>query len=179
MRISAGWLQGVRQVRTPFFNSRPNPLDISLIVIHNISLPPNQFIGPSPYIDALFTGTLNPKDHPYFEGIYKMEVSTHLFINRAGEITQYVSFLDRAWHAGRSSWNGKKECNDYAIGIELEGSDFEPYTNIQYEVLNQVIKVLKETYQDIKEVVGHSDVAPTRKTDPGPFFEWERIGVKK
>lgn len=174
LNIKSGWIEGVRQVPVSRFNKRPAPLEISLIVIHCISLPPKQFGGP--YVDDIFTGTLDPNAHPYFKDVAPLEVSTHLFINRAGNITQYVSFLDRAWHAGRSSYNGHKECNDYSIGIELEGCDDSTYTNIQYERLNEVISLLKNTYPGIgNNITGHSDIAPGRKTDPGPFFEWERI----
>lgn len=174
MRIVAGWMEGVRQVPTPFFNTRKKPLDISLIVIHGISLPPGIFGGH--YIDDLFTGTLDKNADPYFEAIYKLEVSTHLFINRQGIITQYVSFLDRAWHAGRSSYNGEAECNDFSVGIELEGTDFEAYTEKQYQSLNAAVKALRRTYPQIQNrIAGHSDIAPGRKTDPGPFFDFSKL----
>ena len=174
MRISAGWLQGVRQVPTPFFNQRPKPLDISLIVIHCISLPPFKFGGP--FVDELFTGTLHGSDHPYFKDLEHVELSTHLFINREGRITQYVSFLDRAYHAGRSSYKGRIECNDYSIGIELEGYDTCPYTDFQYKALQDVIATLKATYKGIgNNIAGHCEVAPTRKTDPGPAFDFSKI----
>lgn len=174
LTIKSGWIEGVRQVPVSRFNKRPSPLEISLIVVHCISLPPKQFGGP--YVDDIFTGTLDPNAHPYFKDVATLEVSTHLFINRAGDITQYVSFLDRAWHAGRSSYNGHKECNDYSIGIELEGCDDSTYTNIQYERLNEVISLLKNTYPEIgNNIAGHSDIAPGRKTDPGPFFDWARV----
>lgn len=176
LEIVAGWLSGpgVRQVPTPNFNQRPGH-EISLIVIHCIALPPHHYGGP--YIDHLFTNSLDPKVDPYFEGIYKQELSTHLFINRQGKITQYVSFLDRAWHAGRSSYSGHVECNDYGIGIELEGADDDTYTDEQYERLNEVIKLLQRTYPEIQDhIASHSEVAPTRKTDPGQFFDYARIG---
>lgn len=174
MRIVAGWLEGVRQVPTPFFNLRKQPLNISLIVIHGISLPPNKFGGH--FIDDLFCGCLDPKQDPYFENIYRLELSTHLFINRLGKITQYVSFLDRAWHAGRSAYNGEVECNDFSVGIELEGTDFVPYTDAQYLSLIEVVKTLKATYPMIgNRIAGHSEIAPGRKTDPGPFFEFNKI----
>lgn len=173
MHICAGWIKGVRQVPTPFFNKRPVPLDISLIVIHCIALPPKTFN--TPYVDDLFVGKLDKDAHPYFQDIYNLELSTHLFINRQGNITQYVSFLDRAWHAGRSIYKNKKECNDYGIGIELEGSDDLPYTKEQYETLDKVIDLLKQTYIDIKDnIVAHSEIAPKRKTDPGIYFDWSR-----
>lgn len=178
MQIISGWLSGanVRQVPTPNYNARPNG-EISLIVIHCIALPPHKYGGP--YVDQLFTNCLDPKVDPYFEGIYQLELSTHLFINRKGQITQYVSFLDRAWHAGRSSYQGQIECNDYGIGIELEGSDDDSYTDEQYQVLDEVVKLLRATYPDIKDrVASHSEVAPGRKSDPGPYFDYQRIGLR-
>lgn len=176
LSITAGWLSGptVRQVPTPNFGQRREH-EISLIVLHCIALPPHHYGGP--YIDHLFTNSLDPKVDPYFEGIYQQELSTHLFINRSGEITQYVSFLDRAWHAGRSSYFGKPECNEFGIGIELEGADDDVFTDAQYAVLNQVIKLLQRTYPDIQDrIASHSEVAPVRKTDPGKFFDYARIG---
>lgn len=183
LRLVAGWLQGprVRQVPTKNFNQRPER-EISLIVIHCISLPPAQFGGP--YVDQLFTQSLDPREHPYFEGIYQQELSSHLFINRQGRITQYVSFLDRAWHAGRSSYQGQKECNDFGIGIELEGTDDKEYTDEQYATLNSLLPLLYAAYPDIKgadgkwRVASHSEVAPQRKTDPGPYFYYQRIGLR-
>lgn len=183
MHIVAGWLQAgaegdprVRQVATRNFNQRPQH-EISLVVLHGISLPPDHFGGP--YVDQLFTKSLDPKAHPYFANLYQQELSTHLFINRQGEITQYVSFLDRAWHAGRSAYQGQKECNDFGIGIELEGTDTQEYTEAQYHVLRQVLAVLQATYPDIGErVASHSEVAPGRKTDPGPYFDYHKIGLR-
>ena len=178
LSLCAGWLQGpqVRQVPTPNFNQRPQQ-EISLIVMHCIALPPHNFGGP--YIDQLFTRTLNPTEHPYFKDIAPLELSTHLFINRQGKITQYVSFLDRAWHAGRSSYQGQKECNDFGIGIELEGTDDSAYTDEQYAALNAILPLLYQAYPDIKErVASHSEVAPQRKTDPGPYFDYTRIGLR-
>lgn len=178
MHIVAGWLNGpqVRQVPTKHFNSRPTG-EISLIVLHGISLPPHHFGGP--YVDDLFIGALDPSIDPYFEGIYQSELSTHLFINRQGRVTQYVSFLDRAWHAGRSSYQGQKECNDFGIGIELEGTDECEYTAVQYQILKDIVKLLQHTYPDIKErIASHSEVAPGRKTDPGPYFDYHQIGLR-
>ncbi|XKM13122.1 1,6-anhydro-N-acetylmuramyl-L-alanine amidase AmpD [Orbaceae bacterium ac157xtp] len=165
-------LQGIKQVESSFYNDRPADVSISLLVIHNISLPPTQYGGP--YVEQLFTGKLDPSIHPYFEQIYQLQVSAHLFIRRTGEVIQFVPFDKRAWHAGASSFNGVENCNDFSIGIELEGCDFEPFTDIQYTELAKITKVLKQEYP-IKDVVGHSDVAPDRKTDPGPFFNWERF----
>lgn len=178
MKIVAGWLlgDGVRQVPTKNFNKRPNG-EISLIVLHGISLPPNKF--GAPYVDRLFIGDLDPKDDPYFEAIYKLELSTHLFINRKGVITQYVSFLDRAYHAGRSSYQGQMECNDFGIGIELEGTDDSEYAQEQYDALNLIIPLLQQSYPDIKDrVASHSEIAPGRKTDPGEFFDYKKIGLR-
>lgn len=172
MRILNGWLCGVRQVPVKHFGARSVPLDISLVVIHSISLPPQHFGGH--YVDALFTGNLDPKAHPYFKNIAHLELSSHLFIDRAGRITQYVSFLDRAWHAGRSVYKGRKECNDYSIGIELEGSDYCAYTIAQYESLNEVLQSLYKAYPRTRgALAGHNEVAPLRKTDPGIYFAWK------
>lgn len=174
MEIKAGWLSGVRQVPVKRFGKRPVGTEISLIVIHCISLPPNQFGGP--YVDDIFIGCLDGNAHPYFKEVAPLEVSTHLFINRDGKITQYVSFLDRAWHAGRSSYNDHKECNDYSIGIELEGSCDCEYTNKQYQSLKEVIALLKKAYPSIgNHIAGHNEVAPNRKTDPGPYFDWSCV----
>ncbi len=173
MEIKAGFLQGVRCVPTKIFGKRPSPLDISLIVIHNITLPPALFN--TPYVDELFTMTLNPNEHPYFKAIAHLELSTHLFINRQGRITQYVSFLDRAYHAGRSSYQGRVECNDFGIGIELEGTDYCPYTKEQYQSLDECIKAINKAYPDtVGHIAGHNEVAPLRKSDPGAFFDWQR-----
>ena len=174
LEVKSGWVQGVRQVPTCRYGARPQPMDISLIVIHGISLPPGHFGGP--YVDEIFLNTLDPKAHPYFAQVAGMEVSTHFFINRAGRITQYVSCLDRAWHAGRSQYQGRAECNDYGIGIELEGTDTTPYTKEQYHSLRLLIVTLQQAYPQIGgHIAGHSDIAPTRKTDPGPSFAWEQI----
>ncbi len=173
MRILSGWLEGVRQLPVSYFGKRPSPLDISLIVIHSISLPPQHFGDHN--VDALFSGHLNENAHPFFKGIAHLELSSHLFINRQGIITQYVSFLDRAYHAGRSAYKGRKECNDFSIGIELEGSDYCAYTIEQYQSLDEVIKSINAAYPKTKgAIAGHNEVAPTRKTDPGVYFNWQR-----
>jgi AmpD protein len=146
---------------------------IRLLVIHNISLPPGQFGGS--HVDELFTNCLDPHGHTFFETIAKLRVSSHLFINRQGIITQYVSLAERAWHAGRSSFQGKENCNDYSIGIELEGTDDQPYTDVQYRHLAIVTRLLMREYPGIKtdNIVGHCDIAPGRKTDPGASFDWK------
>lgn len=178
MQIKAGWLDEARQVPTKNFNQRPKGFDISLIVIHCISLPPDVFN--TPYVDDLFTFTLDKNKHPYFENIYNLELSTHLFIKRDGLITQYVSFLDRAYHAGVSNYQGRERCNDFSIGIELEGSVTQAYTDIQYHKLKAVIELLQKTYIDIKDnIATHSQIAPGRKNDPGPYFDFSRIFNKE
>lgn len=170
--IQDGILHGATQIPSPNFNQRPQNTDISLIVIHNISLPPSQFGGG--YIQQFFQNQLDWSAHPYFETIKGMEVSAHLLILRTGEVIQFVNFNQRAWHAGRSSYLGHIECNDYSIGIELEGSDDLPFEDIQYTVLADVIHVIRQSYPKIqKHIAGHSDIAPQRKTDPGDFFNWQ------
>lgn len=174
MQIKSGWLEHVRQVPTTMFDARPSGFDISLIVIHCIALPPNTF--GTPYIDDLFTFTLNKDAHPYFKDLYNVKLSTHLFINRHGLITQYVSFLDRAYHAGRSSYHGAPECNDYSVGIELEGSVETCFTDIQYQKLGEVIVALQHAYPSIQNnIATHSQIAPGRKNDPGPFFDFKKV----
>lgn len=168
-KIENGWLLGVKQVVSPFYNERPTSMPIRLLVIHNISLPPNQYGGP--FVEQLFTGKLDPSAHPYFEKIYQLQVSSHLFIRREGEVIQFVPFDKRAWHAGQSTFKGQENCNDFSIGIELEGCDTAPFTEQQYRVLANITGLLKQRYP-ITDITGHSDIAPTRKTDPGPHFDW-------
>ena len=153
-------------------DARPNPEDISLIVIHNINLPPNQYGGNG--VIELFTNQLNPDEHPYYAEIGHLKVSSHFFIRRDGELIQFASCNDRAWHAGTSNWQGRERCNDFSIGIELEGSDFEAFEPMQYETLETLIASIKARYP-IEAITGHSDIAPSRKTDPGPYFDWSRI----
>ncbi len=171
-----GWLEGVRQVPSPNCDARPEGTEVTLLVIHGISLPPNQFGGDE--IDRLFTNQLDPEAHPYFREIYQLRVSSHLLIRRDGEVVQYVPFTKRAWHAGESCHQGQTCCNDFSIGIELEGADDIPYEPVQYEVLQNLIALLRECYPTIsaQDVVGHCHIAPGRKTDPGPAFEWARLG---
>ena len=177
MRVDAasGWLEGARRAPSPNFNERPAGVRPELIVVHNISLPPGEFGGP--WIDALFTNTLDPEAHPYFREIAGLEVSAHLLIRRDGECVQYVPFHARAWHAGQSSYAGRENCNDFSIGIELEGADDVPFEPAQYERLGEVIAALLEAYPGLSDerITGHSDIAPGRKTDPGPAFDWERL----
>ena len=178
--IQSGRLTQATWLASPNFNERPEDTDISAIVIHNISLPPDEFEKTDAnglhYVKAFFTNTLDWKAHPYFKTIEGMEVSAHLFIERNGEITQLVNFEDRAWHAGRSSYLGKPECNDYTIGIELEGSDHQPFTEQQYVALASVVAAIYKVYpKTYRHLTGHSDIAPGRKTDPGDFFEWDKL----
>ena len=175
LTCSGGWVQGVRCLPSPNFNARPLDAVIDLLVIHNISLPPGQFGGD--HVDALFCNSLECEADPYFQGLRDLRVSAHFFINRSGQVTQYVSLDDRAWHAGVSQWNGRDQCNDFSIGIELEGTDVTPYTDAQYTALVGLTKVLMLRYPAISlaRIVGHSDIAPGRKTDPGEAFDWVRF----
>ena len=166
-----GFSTGAKQIASPNFDARPHNL-IDIIVIHNISLPPNFYAGSG--VVELFTNKLNPDEHPYYATIHTAKVSSHFFIRRNGELIQFVSCLQRAWHAGASNWQGRERCNDFSVGIELEGSDFEAFEEAQYQTLNALLKSLKQTYP-IQHVVGHSDIAPRRKTDPGPYFAWNKI----
>ncbi|TYG34004.1 1,6-anhydro-N-acetylmuramyl-L-alanine amidase AmpD [Lonepinella koalarum] len=168
-----GWLKNIRHLTSPHFDKRPDPQDVSLLVIHYISLPPEQFGGN--FVDDFFLGKLNPTAHPYFKEIYQVRVSTHFFIDRNGRITQYVSLQDRAWHAGVSCFQGRNKCNDYSIGIELEGSNEQPFTEQQYAKLTQLTQQIMALYPQITtdRIVGHSDIAPERKIDPGRYFEWD------
>lgn len=171
MELEEGWILGVRRVVSPHCDFRPENETPSLLVIHNISLPPGKFGGP--YIDQLFTGTLDPNDDTYFADIHQLRVAAHCLIRRDGEIVQYVPFDKRAWHAGVSNWQGRERCNDFSIGIELEGTDDIPFTEAQYESLLNVSKLLVKYYPiELDFITGHSDIAPGRKTDPGPEFDW-------
>lgn len=169
---SDGWLQGLRRIESPNCDERPAGEGISLIVIHAISLPPSRF--GSNDIVRLFTNTLDPCAHPYFSQIAGLRVSSHFLIRRDGELIQFVPCGLRAWHAGFSSWNGRERCNDYSLGIELEGCDELPFEEIQYGQLLELIRRLRALYP-IDAIVGHSDISPGRKTDPGPCFEWQRL----
>jgi AmpD protein len=161
-----------RQIASPNCDNRPAGMPISLLVIHNISLPPGHFGGKG--VIELFTNQLNPAEHPYYREIYQRRVSSHFFIRRNGDLIQFVPCSKRAWHAGVSQWQGREHCNDFSIGIELEGSDDTPFESAQYAMLEILTTALKRTYP-ISGIAGHSDIAPGRKTDPGPFFDWKRI----
>lgn len=167
-----GWLDGVKRIESPNHDERPAGVRIDLVVIHNISLPPGQFGGPG--VEQLFTNRLDPNEHPYYREIYQRRVSAHIFIRRDGELIQFVPCTRRAWHAGVSEWKGRQRCNDFSIGIELEGADDCGFEPLQYDVLKKLISVLRQHYP-IKDICGHSDIAPGRKTDPGPFFDWSTI----
>lgn len=160
---------------SPNFDDRPDPTDIRGIVIHNISLPPGNFGGG--WIDDLFLNKLDPSGHAYFDEISHLRVSTHILISRDGELTQYVPFDKRAWHAGLSSWEGRERCNDFTIGIELEGCDDKKFELVQYQKLSELIIALCAAYPLLStdKIKGHSDISPGRKTDPGPFFDWKHL----
>lgn len=171
---ASGWCEGVHRCPSPNFNERPDG-EISLLVIHNISLPPGQFATGK--VQAFFQNRLDVTEHPYFEGIKALRVSAHFLIERDGQITQFVSCLDRAWHAGISSFEGREACNDFSLGIELEGTDDQPFSDAQYQALIALTRQLQQHYPQItpQRICGHSDVAPGRKTDPGPCFDWARF----
>jgi AmpD protein len=171
-----GWLKparGVTHAPSPNFDGRPPRIPISLLVIHNISLPPGEFGGP--HVHGLFCNRLDHGAHPWLERLRGLRVSAHLFVRRNGAIVQFVSTDDRAWHAGVSRFEGRERCNDFSIGIELEGTDTLPYTDEQYAALARLTPALTARYP-LRAVRGHSDIAPQRKTDPGPAFDWARFG---
>lgn len=171
MRIDpSGWLIGAEHLPSPNCDERPAG-EIELLVIHNISLPPGEFGGDG--VQRLFTNTLDTSAHPYYRTISGLEVSAHFFIRRDGQVIQFVPCARRAWHAGASCWQGRTGCNDFSMGIEIEGSDFVPFTDAQYAALHDLTLALRAAYP-IRGIAGHSDVAPQRKTDPGPCFDWSR-----
>jgi AmpD protein len=175
MNIIQHWLTNIKHTPSPNFDDRPDPNDMTLLVIHCISLPPGEF-GNS-YIDQLFCNQLCPDDHPYFQDIHQLKVSAHVLIKRDGEAIQYVPFDQRAWHAGQSVYEGRHRCNDFSIGIELEGTEHTPYTDQQYCCLAEVADALLKQYPTLSKahIVGHNDIAPGRKTDPGTSFDWPRL----
>lgn len=172
--LSSGFIEPAQLSLSPNFDDRPDEDDIDLLVIHAISLPPGKFGGP--FVDQLFHNQLDVNYDPFFKTISELQVSAHLFIRRSGELYQYVDLNKRAFHAGESEFEGRRRCNDFSIGIELEGSDFEPFEDIQYEVLANLTATICGEYQKItpNRIVGHSDISPGRKTDPGPYFDWQR-----
>lgn len=172
----SGWLQAARRIESPNQDERPVGELVRLIVVHAISLPPNEFGGPG--IIELFTNRLDPQVHPYYQEIHGLRVSAHFLIRRDGELIQFVACGRRAWHAGVSFWQGRERCNDFSIGIELEGCDELPFADAQYPALDALIDELRRRYP-VEAVVGHSDIAPGRKTDPGPCFDWSRLAFSR
>jgi AmpD protein len=166
-----GWVREAKRIDSPNYDDRLTTV-IDLIVIHNISLPPGEFGGSG--VIELFTNSLNPDEHPYYREIYQRKVSSHFFIRRNGELIQFVSCDKRAWHAGVSTWQGRERCNDFSIGIELEGTDDTPFEEPQYLALADLLNAIRHRYP-IASMAGHSDIAPGRKTDPGPYFDWIRV----
>jgi AmpD protein len=167
-----GVLAGAKQVSSPNRDERPEGAEIRLLVIHNISLPPGEFGGDA--IARFFTNTLDFSEHPYYETVRDLKVSAHFLIRRGGELIQFVPCASRAWHAGASGWRGRERCNDFSVGVELEGVDDQPYAGAQYSSLSRLFLLLRARYP-IVDVVGHADIAPGRKTDPGPAFDWARF----
>ena len=174
MKIEGHWLSACERCVSPHYDERPQGESISLLVIHNISLPPGEFGGRA--VCDLFQGKLDSKAHPYFEALEGLRVSAHLLIQRDGQVIQFVPFHQRAWHAGASCYQGRENCNDFAVGIELEGVDDVPYTDEQYQVLADISIQLFKEYPAMSKarVAGHCDIAPRRKTDPGAAFDWQR-----
>jgi len=188
IEIKSGWLSKARRVVSPNYNHRPEGAAVRLIVLHNISLPPafslqdfepsasGEIFSNARYIEDFFQNQLDSTLDPYFDIIKEMKVSAHLLISRSGEVIQFVSFDERAWHAGRSSYLGVPECNDYSIGIELEGADDVPFTDAQYATLAEVVPAIQQAYPEtLNHLAGHSDIAPGRKTDPGVHLDWMRV----
>ena len=172
---AAGFLDTTQFIASPNCDERPAGTEINLLVIHNISFPPNEFGGNG--VIELFTNQIDLDAHPYYQSLQGLKVSSHFFIRRDGSIIQFVPCNLRAWHAGVSYWQGKEKCNDFSIGIELEGSDTTPFTEAQYAALIAMTKCLRDHYP-IRHITGHSDIAPGRKTDPGPHFDWERYAAE-
>ena len=172
--LENGVMRNAKQVASPNCDARPDGVEAELIVVHGISLPPGEFGGP--WIERLFTNSLPPDVHPYFAEIGALRVSSHLLVARDGGLTQFVKFTDRAWHAGESNYNGRTACNDFSIGVELEGADTLAYEAAQYDALAKIVAALCDAYPRLSpdRLVGHSDISPGRKTDPGPAFDWER-----
>ena len=168
---AAGRLTRARQIVSPNQDERPAGISLPLLVIHNISLPPGEFGGPG--VIDLFLNRLDPAAHPYYQSLRGLQVSSHFFIRRDGELIQFVPCGRRAWHAGASRWRARERCNDFSVGIELEGTDDLAFTDAQYAELARLTRDIRGRYP-IEDIVGHSDIAPGRKTDPGPYFDWAR-----
>ncbi len=172
--IKTGLLEQCKQCLSPNRDERPQAVAIDLIVVHSISLPPGEYGGDA--IEHFFQNKLDKTAHPYFEEIHQMQVSSHALIKRSGEIVQFVPFHERAWHAGQSNYQGRERCNDFSIGIELEGTDSDAFEDVQYQQLAQLVDVLRATYPAIADnITGHSDISPGRKKDPGTGFDWHRL----
>lgn len=169
---ATGWVGAARRVQSPNFDERPAGMPVDLLVLHNISLPPGQF--GSGDIEAFFQNRLDPDRHPFFATIHQVQVSAHFLVTREGELIQFVSCAQRAWHAGLSDFFGRARCNDFSIGIEIEGCDDLPFTSAQYDTVAGLVRALRQAYP-IGAIAGHSDIAPDRKTDPGPHFDWDRF----
>ena len=167
-----GVAAGIRFLPSPNCDERPAGVALELLVVHNISLPPGEFGGDG--IIDLFMNRLDPSAHPYYATIAQLRVSAHFLVRRDGEVIQFVPCAKRAWHAGESAWRGRSRCNDFSVGVELEGADDQPFADIQYAELAPLITALQRAYGAL-EIVGHSDIAPARKTDPGPCFDWQRL----
>lgn len=165
----------IEHIASPNFDARAPGTELQLVVVHGISLPPGCYGGG--YVQQLFCNSLDPEEHTYFAEISGLKVSAHCLIERDGQLTQFVSFNDRAWHAGVSHWQGRDNCNDFSVGIELEGTDAEAYTDIQYQQLAKLVISLYNQYPALSNeaICGHSDIAPGRKTDPGPYFDWQKL----
>lgn len=171
---TGGWLAGIKWLPSPNFGERPAG-EVALVVMHNISLPPDQFGGA--WVEQFFLNQLDPAAHPYFASIADLQVSAHFYVRRDGRVIQFVGCDQRAWHAGNSCWRARDNCNDYSVGVELEGSDTQPFTADQYAALWELLDALRERYP-IAAIAGHSDVAPGRKTDPGPYFDWVAVRAR-
>ena len=172
-----GLIEGIEYIASPNADDRPDDSMIDLVVVHSISLPPGEYGGG--WIEKLFTNQLPANHHPYFEEIHQLQVSAHVLIRRDGTLLQFVPFHQRAWHAGQSCYQGRECCNDFSIGIELEGTENSTFEDIQYEQLAQLVKALEQTYPGInkQKLTGHSDIAPGRKTDPGTGFDWNTLNT--
>jgi len=177
INTQTGLIDNVSYIASPNEDERPSDCDIDLIVIHSISLPPGEYGGP--WIEKLFTNRLPEDGHPYFREIHQLKVSAHVLIRRDGTIQQFVPFHRRAWHAGQSCYEGRETCNNFSIGIELEGTDDSPFEEVQYQQLAELIKALESSYDCINKtrITGHSDIAPGRKTDPGSGFDWNKLNT--
>jgi len=175
VKRTKGWLAGARRVASPNHDARPRGVPISLLVVHSISLPPGEYGGGA--IERLFTNRLDPAAHPYFREVHAMKVSAHFLVRRDGSLVQFVPLQRRAWHAGVSSWRGRERCNDFSVGVELEGAEGAPFEPVQYEKMIWLTKQLRKTLP-LRDIAAHSDIAPGRKTDPGAGFDWRALAAR-